>query len=67
MAAVSCVLYIESYRRFAVTELVVDYIISSSWDKTVKVWDARVDAPQPLLFELKQISKVYSMNISSDM
>ena len=66
-AAVSCVLYVESLRSDISIQSLVEYIISSSWDKTVKIWDAKGEFPKDPLYELPQTNKVYSMDISSDM
>lgn len=66
-AAVSCVLYVESLRKTNGINSRVEYIISSSWDKTVKIWDAKAETPNEPLFELPQTHKAYTMDISSDM
>ena len=66
-AAVSCVLYVESLRRTNGINSRIEYIISSSWDKTVKIWDAKGETPNEPLFELPQTHKAYTMDISSDM
>ena len=45
----------------------VDYVISSSWDCSVKIWDPTPGASQTPLFELKQNHKVYTMAVSKDL
>ena len=49
------------------SSLSVDYVISSSWDRSVKIWDPTPGAAQSPLFELKQNNKVYTMAVSNDL
>ena len=65
-AAISSILYIESLGIPVSFYSFVDWVISGSWDKIVKVWDLKSTEQKPL-YELTQQSKVYAMDVSTDL